>query len=61
MAKFAVLLADARTIMVFAPDEEGAKKQAIHHETTRIMIAAKRDRTDIMPASFPFSITKIKD
>jgi hypothetical protein len=61
MAKYAVLLADGRTIDVYAGDEELAKKQALHQETTRIVIATKREHPIDTPPSFPYSVTKIKD
>ncbi len=61
MAKYSVVLTDGRTLSVFAPDEEGAKKQVMHQETSRIVIATKRGHDITVPPSFPFSVTKLKD
>jgi hypothetical protein len=40
--KFLVTLEDGRTVKVCAPDEAGARKQANHHEKTRVVIANRR-------------------
>lgn len=61
MPKYSVMLADGREMFVRADDEEQAKKQAIHQETTRIVIATRRDQPIDVPPSIPFSVTKIKD
>lgn len=39
--KFRVTHEDGRTTDVFAPDEAGAKRQANHQETTRMVIATR--------------------
>lgn len=61
MAKWQVTLADGREMSVYAPDEEGARAQASHAETTRVIIAAKRGQPQGPNASIAFSVKKVKD
>lgn len=61
MAKYAVTHEDGRVTNVYAPDEAGAKKQALHQETTRAVIAAKRGTPPGPDTSIPIFVTKLKD
>lgn len=61
MAKWNVRLDDQREIAVYAPDEEGAKKQANHAEKTRLVIATKRGHDIKVELSHAISAMKIKD
>lgn len=61
MPKYQVTLHDGRTVDAHAPNEEGAMKQAKHHETTRIVIATKRGHPIGPDASSPHSVQKVKD
>lgn len=40
--KYRVTHDDGRTTLVYAPDEAGAKRQANHQETTRVVIQTRR-------------------
>lgn len=61
MPKFEVELSDGRKISTFAPDDAGAKKQALHHETSRIQIAALRRQPVTVSVAFPVNAVKVKD
>lgn len=62
MPKYEVTLMDGRVLPVISANEDLAKKQASHHETTRIVIATKREQTEgLLPPSVPVSIRKVKD
>lgn len=61
MPKFAVTLADGRTVEVYAPDEGASLYQANHQETTRITILAKRGHPIDLHASIGVSAAKLKD
>lgn len=61
MPKYDVTLMDGRILPVISANEDLAKKQALHHETSRIVIATKRGQEITVPPSIPFSITKVKD
>jgi len=61
MPKYHVTLADGRNLDVYAPDEAGALSQALHHETTRVVIATKRDRPVTVNVASPVRADKIKD
>lgn len=59
--KYLVTLADGRTLHVYAANEDQARKQAAHAETTRVIIAAKRGQPIGPDASIAFHIEKVKD
>lgn len=61
MPKYEVELHDGRKIPVHSANEDLAKKQANHHETTRIVIATKRGEEITTPPSIAKDIRKIKD
>lgn len=61
MAKFCVRHEDGRTTDVYAPDEAAAKRQANHQETTRRVIAMKRNSPLGPEPSLAVSAEKIKD
>lgn len=61
MAKFEVDMADGRTISIISANEQLAQKQAIHHETSRVVIATKRGQEIDVPPSIPVGIRKVKD
>ena len=61
MAKWTVTHEDGRTTDVYAKDEGEAKKQANHHETTRVIIAGKRGVPHGPDASLSVSVVKVKN
>jgi hypothetical protein len=66
MAKWRVALTDGREISVFAPDEQQALRQALHAESSRVVIATKRGQqlgpdTGLPYAAHPLTAEKIKD
>jgi hypothetical protein len=62
MPKYEVDLADGRTLAIHSATEDLAMKQAGHQETTRIVIATKREKhATEPPASYPVQIRKVKD
>jgi hypothetical protein len=61
VAKWVVTHEDGRQTNVYAADEKTAKKQANHHETTRVIIAGKRGVPHGPDASLAFSVEKVKD
>lgn len=61
MAKYTVTHEDGRTTSVYASDEAGAKKQANHAETSRIVIAGKRNHPPGPDPSLAVSVQKVKD
>lgn len=62
MPKYEVTLLDGRVLPVLSSNEELAMKQANHHETTRIVIATKRDKVEgLLPPSVAMKVRKVKD
>jgi hypothetical protein len=61
MSKYRVTHEDGRTTDVFAPDEDLAKKQANHSETTRVVIADRRGTPRENEPSIAVSAEKIKE
>ena len=61
MAKYVVTHEDGRQTKVYAADESGAKRQANHAETSRIIIAGRRGIPDRVPASLAVGVEKLKD
>jgi hypothetical protein len=61
MAKYVVTHEDGRQTKVYAADETGAKKQANHAETSRVIIAGRRGIPHGPDASLAFSVEKLKD
>ena len=61
MAKWVVTHEDGRTTNVYAPNEDGAKKQANHQETSRVIIAGKRGLPHGPDPSLSVSVEKVKD
>lgn len=61
MAKYVVTHEDGRQTKVYAADEAGAKKQANHAETSRVIIAGRRGIPHGPDASLAFSVEKLKD
>lgn len=60
MPKYRVTLKDSRTVDVFAPDEKGAKAQAIHWERDRFVMAVKRGENPGANPSEPKSVKFLK-
>jgi hypothetical protein len=61
MAKYEVTYEDKRSIEVYADNEDAAKHQARHQETTRIEMEMIRKVPNRAPVSSPVSVIKIKD
>jgi hypothetical protein len=61
MAKYVVTHEDGRQTKVYAANESGAKAQANHAETSRIIIAGRRGVPDRTPPSLAVSVEKLKD
>ena len=59
MPKYKVNLEDGRAVNVYASNKEEARSQAIHHETTRVIIADRR-RVPSPPVSIPTDMIVIK-
>lgn len=61
MAKYRVTHEDGRTTDVYAADDAGAKRQANHQETTRVIIAGRRGVPERVDPSLSVSVIKIKE
>ncbi len=61
MAKWRVTHEDGRETEVYASDEAGAKRQGNHAETSRIVIAGKRNQPYGAEPSLVVSVDKVKD
>lgn len=60
MAKYVVTHEDGRQTAVYASDVAGAKKQANHAETSRVIIAQKRGLPHGPDPSLAVSVTQVK-
>lgn len=60
MAKYLVTHEDGRQTAVFAADEAGAKRQANHAETSRVVIAMKQGHPQGQPPSLAVGVEFVK-
>jgi hypothetical protein len=61
MAKFEVTLEDGRKTESYAPDEQGAAKQAEHWDRDRFVIAVKRGQEPGPSPAKAAEVRKVKD